>query len=83
MRILYFAWLRERIGAAEQEVPLPAGVATVGALMAHLAALSPAHAEALDPAKGVRCAVNLDFAGPEDPVREGDEVAFFPPVTGG
>lgn len=83
MKLLYFAWLRERIGTAEEELPLPAGVATVGALMAHLAARSPAHAEALDPAKGVRCAVNLDFAGPGDAVSEGDEVAFFPPVTGG
>jgi molybdopterin converting factor subunit 1 len=83
VKILYFAWLRERIGAAEEELPLPAGVATVGALMAHLATRSPAHAEALDVAKGVRCAVNLDFAGPQDSVADGDEVAFFPPVTGG
>lgn len=83
MKILYFAWLRERLGRAEEEVALPPGISTVGALMAHLATLSPAHAEALVPGKGVRCAVNLDFAGPEDPVAEGDEVAFFPPVTGG
>jgi molybdopterin converting factor subunit 1 len=83
MKLLYFAWLRERLGTAEEELPLPAGVATVEGLMHHLAARSPAHAEAFAPGRGLRCAVNLDFAGPEDAVREGDEVAFFPPVTGG
>lgn len=83
MKVLYFAWLRERIGVAEEVVALPPGVSTVAALMAHLATRSPAHAAALVPGKGVRCAVNLDFAGPEDAVTDRDEVAFFPPVTGG
>lgn len=83
MKILYFAWLRERLGQAEEDIALPDGVADVAGLMAHLATLSPAHAEAFAPGKGVRCAVNLDFAAPRDRVAEGDEVAFFPPVTGG
>lgn len=83
MKILYFAWLRERLGVAEEEIALPAGVTTVGGLIAHMAGRSPVHAEAFMAGKGVRCAVNLDFATPDDPVAEGDEVAFFPPVTGG
>lgn len=83
MKILYFAWLRERLGVAEEEITPPEGVATVRDLLAHMAARSPAHAEAFAAGKGVRCAVNLDFATPDDPVRPGDEIAFFPPVTGG
>lgn len=82
IRVLYFAWLRERVGASEEEISPPAEVATVAALTAWLAARGDGHARAF--ATGlVRCAVNQDFAGPETPVAPGDEVAFFPPVTGG
>jgi molybdopterin converting factor small subunit len=48
-----------------------------------MASRSPVHAEAFAAGKGVRCAVNLEFASPDDPVGPNDEVAFFPPVTGG
>jgi sulfur-carrier protein len=83
VKILYFAWLRERLGVGEEEIALPDGVRTVRDLIAHMASRSPAHAEAFAAGKGVRCAVNLDFATPDDPVAPDDEVAFFPPVTGG
>ncbi|WP_376093537.1 molybdopterin converting factor subunit 1 [Roseomonas sp. CCTCC AB2023176] len=83
MRVLYFAWLRQRVGRAEEEVSLPEGVADIGGLMRWLSASSPGHAAAFaDPAQ-VRMAVNQDFCGAEHPVGDGDEVAFFPPVTGG
>ena len=58
-------------------------VETVAALTAWLRTQSPGHEAALSGGKVLRCAVNQDFAGPEAPVRPGDEVAFFPPVTGG
>ena len=83
MKVLYFAWLREKIGAGEEEIALPADVRDVAALMHHLAARSPGHAAGFANPSALRCAVNQDFATPSDPVREGDEVAFFPPVTGG
>jgi molybdopterin synthase sulfur carrier subunit len=83
VRILYFAWLRERVGTAEETVQPPEAVATVGALMAWLSARSPGHAAAFAAGGTVRCAVNQDIAAPEASVRPGDEVAFFPPVTGG
>lgn len=83
LHILYFAWLRERVGTAEEEVALPEGVGTVGELVAWLRARGPLHAAAFANARTVRCAVNQDFATPETPVKPGDEVAFFPPVTGG
>jgi len=83
MQLLYFAWVREKIGRAGEELPLPAGVADVGGLMRHLAGLSPGHAAAFANPTAIRAAINQDFAGLADPVSDRDEVAFFPPVTGG
>lgn len=83
VKVLYFAWLREKTGVAEEDVALPPGIATVAALTSWLAERSPRHQAAFAGAKSVRCAVNQDFASPDTPVRAGDEVAFFPPVTGG
>ena len=81
--ILYFAWLRERLGKSEEQLHVPDHVRTVGALIALLCARSAASAEAFAPANRVRAAVNQVFAGLEDAIGPGDEIAFFPPVTGG
>lgn len=83
MKVLYFASLRQKLGVGAEEVEPPAGIATVGQLVEWLKGRSPRHAEAFADAAGIRCAVNQDYARPDDPVRPGDEVAFFPPVTGG
>lgn len=83
MKILYFAWVREKVGMAEEAIALPDGVRDVAALVEHLAARSPGHAAAFENRRTIRAAVNQDFAQPDTPVGPGDEVAFFPPVTGG
>ena len=83
MQILYFAWVREKIGRAGEELALPPGIADVGGLMRHLATLSPGHAAAFANPSAIRAAVNQDFATLADAVTDRDEVAFFPPVTGG
>jgi molybdopterin synthase sulfur carrier subunit len=83
MKVLYFAWLRDKTGLAEEEIQLPGEVTTVGALVDWLKARSDGHADAFADTKVVRAAVNQEFADPADPVAEGDEVAFFPPMTGG
>ena len=83
MKILYFAWLRTRIGVGEETVTPPATVATAGQLLDWLAAQSAGHAEALKNRALVRVAINQEFAGPDAPVKAGDEIALFPPVTGG
>jgi molybdopterin synthase sulfur carrier subunit len=83
LTVLYFAWLRERTGVTQESVTPPASVRTVGALIAWLTEQSPGHASAFANRYAVRCAVNQDFAGPATLVHAGDEVAFFPPVTGG
>ncbi len=83
LRILYFASLREKLGRDAEELELPAGVATVAALRAHLRARGGAWAEALADGRLLRAAVNQDMAQPAAAIKAGDEVAFFPPVTGG
>jgi molybdopterin synthase sulfur carrier subunit len=83
LTILYFAWLRERIGTAQEELALPDGIETVGELVDYLSGRDAGHAAAFRDRKIVRCAVNQEFAESSFPVRSGDEVAFFPPVTGG
>jgi sulfur-carrier protein len=83
MKILYFAWLRTKTGTASEDVPLPPGVSTVGELMTWLAGARPGFAEAMAAPGVIRAAVNQDYAALDHPVREADEVAFFPPVTGG
>jgi len=81
VHVRYFASLREALGAAET-VELPAG-ATLGALRDLLVARGGRHAEVLAPGRAVRCALNQAMAGEDQPVPDGAEVAFFPPVTGG
>ncbi|HTV44718.1 MAG TPA: molybdopterin converting factor subunit 1 [Stellaceae bacterium] len=83
MRLLYFAWLRARIGCAEEEMPLPPQVRDVAGLLAWLRARGGGHAEALQNLAVVRVAVNQEYVGLDHPLGEGDEVAIFPPVTGG
>lgn len=83
MKIRYFAWLRSKVGRAEEEVSPPDDVSTIGALMTWLAADRPGFAEALDKPGVVRAAVNQDYAEANHPVKQDDEIAFFPPVTGG
>ncbi len=83
MKLLYFAWVKTRIGLAEETVEPPAGVATVGDLMTWLAGRGPGYAAAFAEPQRLRAAVNQDFAHLDAAVGAGDEVAFFPPVTGG
>ena len=83
VKVLYFAGLREQLGATAEEIELPASVSTVGALRSHLAGRGGAWQGALAPKKNVRAAVNQDMVQPAARIKAGDEIAFFPPVTGG
>lgn len=83
MRVRYFAWMKEHIGCSEEQLLLPEAVHNVSQLADYLSSLSDGHALALQNRESVRVAVNLVFAKPDTPVTNTDEVAFFPPVTGG
>jgi sulfur-carrier protein len=83
VKLLYFAWVRQKIGRSEEELSVPATVTTVAALMDFLRRRGPGYEAAFaDPAR-LRCAVNQQHAPFEAGVGPDDEVAFFPPVTGG
>lgn len=83
MTLLYFAWVRERIGRDSEEIALPADVRTVAALLDWLRSRGGGYAQALEDLSVIRVAVNQEFATPDRAVADGDEIALFPPVTGG
>jgi len=82
VKIVYFAALRREIGIGEESVAPPADLATVAQLLDWLKSRSPAHAKALS-APRVLVAINQDYAGQDSAIAADDEIAFFPPVTGG
>jgi molybdopterin synthase sulfur carrier subunit len=82
VKIIYFAALRREIGIGEESLAPPDSIATVAQLLNWLKDRSPAHAKALS-APRLMAAINQDYAGLDSAISAGDEVAFFPPVTGG
>lgn len=83
MKILYFAWMRQRVGLSAETVDLPANVATVDGLIDWLIARGDGYAAAFEKRDVIRAAVNQDYVAFDHPVTDADEIAFFPPVTGG
>jgi sulfur-carrier protein len=83
VKLLYFAWVRQKVGRAEEIVDVPASASTVGALAAWLQSRGGGYGDAFADLKRVRVAVNQDHVDFSAPVKSDDEVAFFPPVTGG
>ena len=81
--LVYLARLREALGASAEQVELPGEVGTVAGLLAWLRGRGGVWAAELAPNRAVRVAVNYDMARADTPVKAGDEVALFPPVTGG
>jgi sulfur-carrier protein len=83
VKLLYFAWVRERIGKGEEVVELPAGVSTVADLMTWLAGRGEEYAFAFENPKVIRAAINHTHVKPGAMIAGAKEVAFFPPMTGG
>ena len=83
MKLIYFAWVRERIGTAEEDIDLPAEVKTAGDLLAFLQARGDGYAEALRDPKIIRVAINQEHVGHGEPIAGAREIALFPPMTGG
>ena len=81
--LLYFASIRESLGCSRENVPLPGGTPTVATLVDHLRSRDARWSEAFTPGRQWRVAVNQQMADLSTPLKPGDEVAFFPPVTGG
>jgi len=83
VKLRFFASLKEQLGREAEEIDVPAGVATVAALRTHLAKRGGEWQVAFAEKRLVRAAVNQEMAPAAAAIKAGDEVAFFPPVTGG
>jgi molybdopterin synthase sulfur carrier subunit len=83
VKLRYFAWVRERVGKAEEELEPPQGVATVGELMAWLARRDEQYAYAFENAKVIRAAIDRSHVRADARIAGAAEIAFFPPMTGG
>jgi molybdopterin synthase sulfur carrier subunit len=83
VKLLYFAWVRERIGKTEEVVDIPAGLTTVADLMTWLAGRGEEYAHAFANPKVVRAAIDRGHVKSETPIAGAREIAFFPPMTGG
>jgi molybdopterin synthase sulfur carrier subunit len=83
VRLLYFAWVRERIGKPQEDIDLPAGIATVSDLIGWLAKRGDEYAHAFENPKVIRAAIDRAHVRPDAAVAGAREIAFFPPMTGG
>jgi len=83
VKLLYFAWVREKTGKAEEQLDLPASVTTVGELMDWLKERGPEYAEAFRRAEVIRAAIDRTHVRRGASIAGASEIAFFPPVTGG
>jgi molybdopterin synthase sulfur carrier subunit len=83
VQLVYFAWVRELVGTDTETLALPADIPTVAALLDWLATRSDGHAAALADRSRIRVAVDQEFAGPATQLAGAQEIAIFPPVTGG
>jgi molybdopterin synthase sulfur carrier subunit len=83
MKVRYFAWVRERVGKTEEELEPPAGIVTVGQLMAWLAAKGEQYAYAFENPKVIRAAIDRSHVRADARIDGAGEIAFFPPMTGG
>jgi sulfur-carrier protein len=83
VKLRYFAWVRERVGRAEEDIDPPADVATVAELMAWLSGRGDEYAYAFENSKVVRAAIDKSHVRPDARIAGAREIAFFPPMTGG
>jgi sulfur-carrier protein len=83
VKLLYFAWVRERVGKTEEVVDLPAELRTVGDLVTWLAGRGEEYAHAFENPKVVRAAIDRSHVRPDTGIAGAREIAFFPPMTGG
>ena len=83
MKLVYFAWVRERVGKAEEQIDPPAGIKTIGELVAWLAGRDEQYAYAFENAKVIRAAIDHRHVRSDAAIAGASEIAFFPPMTGG
>ena len=83
MKILYFSWIREKVGVSSQEITIDENISDINDLILFLKNLSTKHHNAFSDQNSIRVAINKNFSSFDTKIKNEDEIAFFPPVTGG
>ena len=83
MKIIYFSWLKETLGTSEENVMPPASIKNIDNLIKWLSAKSIKHKKVFLKSKNIRCAINRQIVNKNSKIKNKDEIAFFPPFTGG
>jgi sulfur-carrier protein len=83
VKVRYFAWVRERVGVAEEDIDPPSGIATIADLVGWLTKRGEGYAYAFENPKVIRAAIDKSHVRADAPIRGASEIAFFPPMTGG
>ena len=83
MNLKYFAWIAEIIDKREESLEIPSGIETIGQLIDYLSSIDEAYKKAFEKRKSIKFAVNQDLVDENELISKADEVAFFPPMTGG
>ena len=83
MVVKYFSWIREHIGKAEEVIDLPTDITTIKELISYLENLDDNYKSAFEKKKLIKIAINKSYSSLDDKIDNNDEIAFFPPVTGG
>ncbi|MCB1466117.1 MAG: molybdopterin converting factor subunit 1 [Rhizobiaceae bacterium] len=83
MKLIYFAWVRERIGKSEEDIDVPSSIRTVGDLLDWLKSRGEGYEQALQVPQAIRVAINQEHVQHNEPVAGAREIALFPPMTGG
>ncbi|MEC8452678.1 MAG: molybdopterin converting factor subunit 1 [Pseudomonadota bacterium] len=83
MKLKYFAWIAEIIDKREESLEIPSGIETIGQLIDYLSSIDEAYKKAFEKRKSIKFAVNQVLVNENELISKADEVAFFPPMTGG
>ena len=83
MKILYFSWIREKVGVSSQEINIDENISDISEIIVFLKNFSAKHHNALSDQNSIRVAINKNFSSFDTKIKNKDEIAFFPPVTGG
>ena len=83
MKIIYFSWLKEKLGSSEENIKLPTNIKNINALIKWLSSKSSKHKKIFLKSKNIRCAKNYQIVDKNSKIKNEDEIAFFPPFTGG
>ena len=83
MNILYFSWIKDKLGKTKENITIDENIGSVAELITFLKSKDETYKEVFKDISSIRVSINMETANMEDPISINDEIAFFPPMTGG